>query len=177
MYAVECLYLIKAHLVRLLGRKRQEAGWLQRRIFHFQRKKNSGGLQRECVMCWNRGSQNVFQGCSGVIQGTSKNEPLFNFCLTSHTTILQDENMYKDYYFITVSIHYVGFTAHPIGVSSPIMHTVMLYKEYTVEYNFIKQRAVSIRPSFNSDHILGVPELKGYSHTLTSFTCTLMALF
>lgn len=33
------MYLIKAHLVRLLGRKRQEAGWLQRRIFHFQRKK------------------------------------------------------------------------------------------------------------------------------------------
>lgn len=40
-----CVYLIKAHLVRLLRRKRQEAGGLQWRIFHFQRKKRGEGYK------------------------------------------------------------------------------------------------------------------------------------
>lgn len=41
-----CVYLIKAHLVRLFGRKRQEAGGLQWRIFHFQRKKRRNVTKR-----------------------------------------------------------------------------------------------------------------------------------
>lgn len=59
--ACVCLYLIKPHLVRLLGRKRQEAGGLQGRIFHFQREKNGGGgggLQREWVMYLKQGFTN-----------------------------------------------------------------------------------------------------------------------
>lgn len=48
----ECVhvYLIKAYLVRLLGRKRQEAGGLQWWIFYCQRKKE-GREKREWVMC------------------------------------------------------------------------------------------------------------------------------
>ena len=69
---VGCAYLIKAHLVRLLGRKRQEARGLQWRISHFQRKNRGRRLQREWVMWWNRGSQTVAQGSSGDFHGAPK---------------------------------------------------------------------------------------------------------
>lgn len=67
VYATECVYLIKAHLVRLLGRERQEAGGLQWRVFHFEKRKKGERLQRECEMWRDRGSQNVDLGSAGDV--------------------------------------------------------------------------------------------------------------
>lgn len=72
---IECVYLIKAHLVRLLGRKRQEAGGLQGRVFYFQRKKRGEGY-KENEKCGETGLFEIWFRDAQGIPGDFPSEPL-----------------------------------------------------------------------------------------------------